>query len=175
MNRSSSITDYQSITVPENSNSTSLNFKLSAPGSFNFYIKVTNPANNVSICTDSSVGYVFDNIPPTISSLMFESNLSGSFQSFNNRPTIKLMGGFSIGDDIRVFSDNSCSDEIASSSINPGSESSTTIEVSLSLSNGASKDIYVSAIDTVGNISSCTPYRLHKACGLCTCFKFITK
>ena len=154
--RSSSITDYQSMTVPENSNSISLNFKLSAPGSFNFYIKVTNPASNVSICTDSSVSYVFDNIPPTITSLMFESNLSDRFQSFNNRPTIKLMGGFSIRDEIRVFSDNSCSDQIASSSITPGSESSTTIELDLSLSSGASQDISVLAIDTAGNISSCT-------------------
>ena len=162
-NRSSNITNYESSTVPIGSNSVVINFDLSSSGSFIFFAKVTNPLSNVSVCSSSSVSYTYDNQAPTISGLMFNSNLSGSFKSFNNAPRLKLMGDFSSGDTVQVFGDESCASSVLNTvNLENGSiaiipyGSIAIIPLSLSLSSGSFQDLSVKVIDGAGNISSCS-------------------
>ena len=154
--RSSNIVNYEGQVVQEGESSVELNFELNSPGSYNFFVKVTNPLSQISMCSSRSANYTYDNVPPILSSVMFLPSLSSSFQSFDNQPTIKVMGSFNIGDSIKVFSGSACNTLLDTKTISEGDESFINITQSLSLANGESQQLSIKAVDQVGNETNCS-------------------
>lgn len=123
---------------------------LGADGSYTFYARRTNPGGSTSACSTATATYTLDTTPPVISGLANQS--PGVSPHYTSAPTIRVSGTFS-NDTVRVYSDASCADLLATANAVTGAN----VDVVLpDLGSDGQYTFYARATDSLNNQSACS-------------------
>ena len=130
---------------------TSINITSSAltEGTHDFYARSEDTLGNTSACSASTVTYVLDTTAPSAPSGLALNNPATS-PSNDTTPEITVNGVVS-GDTVRLFTDSSCSTQVAT-----GTASGTSIDLTSSVLTDGSYDFYAESEDAASNVSSCS-------------------
>lgn len=118
-------------------------------GSYNFYATSQDSVGNTSNCSTATVAYVLDSVAPSVPSALTLQNPVVS-PANDTTPTIRVSGVAS-GDTVKLFTDNTCSTEIAS-----GTAGGATIDLTSSVLSEGSYSLYARSQDSAGNQSACS-------------------
>ena len=114
-----------------------------------FYARAQDIAGNISPCSSSSVVYALDITPPNMPSAIYRYSPTASIGD-DTTPTLQVRGTVN-GDIVKVFTNSSCSTEVASSRA-----SSSYLNISTRALAKGQYRFYTKSYDTAGNSSRCS-------------------
>ncbi len=140
---------YEVASVLSNSNEVDVQLPSISSGTYTYYSRIIKDDGGVSPCSDISVTYTLDLIPPSLPSsiVMVDPPIN---TGNNETPTVRVVG-VSVDDVVRVFLDSACTNQVGQS-IATGSF----VDITVSQLDPGAYTFFANSTDPLFNISNCS-------------------